>query len=111
MNTFTEPIMSPDQVDDVETDIFGTPFAGINSFATRDPVQQEESSRRITTSQTAQQAVEPIRPNFTRQQPPLQTIPIPPQPPLHTITIPPPQRPHDRRRNTDGTTWDANQFF
>ncbi len=59
-------------------------------------MQQEESSRRITTSQTAQQAVEPIRPNFIRQPPPLQTI-----------TIPPP----DRRRNADGTTWDATQFF
>ena len=92
--------MPPEQVDAMENEMFGTPFTGINRFATRDPVQQEESSRRITTSQTAQQAVEPIRPNFTRQQPPLQTI-----------TIPPPQRPPDRRRNSDGTTWGANQFF
>ena len=41
MNTITEPLMSPVQVDDVEIDMFGTPFAGINSFATRNPVQQE----------------------------------------------------------------------
>ena len=81
MNTITEPLMSPDQVYDVELDMFGTPFAGRNSFATRDPVQQEESSRRITTSQNAQQAVEPIRPNFIRQEPPLQTITIPQRPP------------------------------
>ena len=89
MNTITEPLMSPDEVDAMENEMFGDSFTGINRFATRDPVQQEESFRRITTSQTAQQAVEPIRPNFIRQPPPLQTI-----------TIPPP----DQRRNADGTT-------
>ena len=87
--------MSPDQVDAVENEMFGNPFTGINRFATRDPVQQEEPFRRITTSQTAQQAVEPIRPNFIRQPPPLQTI-----------TIPPPDQPQP----TADTTWDENSF-
>ena len=100
MNTLSEPQMPPDEIDAMENEMFGTPFTGINRFATatRDPVQQEEPFRRITTSQTAQQAVEPIRPNFTRQQPPPQTITIPPRPP-------------DRPQTTADTTWDENIFL
>jgi hypothetical protein len=87
MNTLSERQMPPEEVYGVDIDMFGIPFAGIHSF-NRAPVQQEGSSRRITTSQTAQQVVNPKRPNFIRQKTPLQTITIPPQNPLQTITIP-----------------------
>ena len=74
--------MTPSELDQAGEDYFGTALSGQNRFTRRDPVQQDESFPRITTSVPAEPAdIQPIRPQFIHQQ----QIPIPP--PLDTIVI------------------------
>ncbi|MFM7980267.1 MAG: hypothetical protein ACKPKO_13210, partial [Candidatus Fonsibacter sp.] len=101
INSFSEPQMTPAQVDQVQRDLFGEAFSGANRFAERDPSQQDEAFRRITTGVTAQPPViEVIHPRFIPQQPP------PPPPPSETNAVPPPEDPV-QQGPTDWRTTDA----
>ncbi|MFM7990195.1 MAG: hypothetical protein ACKPKO_63855, partial [Candidatus Fonsibacter sp.] len=51
INSFSEPQMTPEQVDQVQRDFFGEAFSG---RPRRDPSQQDEPVRRIATGVTAQ---------------------------------------------------------
>ena len=130
--------MTPAQVDQVQRDFFGETFTHTNRFAIHDLFQQDERFPRITTSVPAQSAIEPIRPNFINQQPPvisppLETIVIPPaegspaeqqepqelQPPQSVpsepIFVPPVATPDQQPPTTDwrttDTSWDYKKFY
>ncbi|MFM7979678.1 MAG: hypothetical protein ACKPKO_10215, partial [Candidatus Fonsibacter sp.] len=129
MDSCPEQQMTPYQLDQADEDYFSSVFQVKNRFAERDPFQQDEAFRRITTSPPAQPSViQPIRQQFFHQQqipisPPLDTIvissddkaPVEPHPPQSETVDVPPEAPVQQRPTTDwrttDTSWDYNKFF